>query len=385
MSNIGNLGHFKMKGNTIDIVDTDARNKNEEQEARLNNLDTSMGEQYFHFTDLNDKASKRIDNVESELNNVDKTLAGHTSELSLISQNIKDNATAISTETNARTSADNAINQKVEQKADKADTVTGVTITNENGVYTLSETKNGTTTEIGTIETSKSNNPVIEVKDTVTEELADNYEHHEFAETTEDGTENNVGQFYLANKQIIELSTSDSAIVVKTVDQAGNVNTEDVQLPDSVTNVTITEDDESYKISQTLLNGTTSVVGTIGKTSGSHEATNLLTVSIPHNTLGLSAHTWPQKNEVGTYLPYVINVPALVKRFKKTSHLYACNPRYINPSDQTAYDNACNYAFAISVINYSDTTATLAIAVIGIGANENVPDGAQLAIDIYAE
>lgn len=110
-------------------------------------------------------------------------------------------------------------------KAEEKKAVTDVSMTNEDGVYTLKQTKDGTETEIGTIETEQ-NNPVVEVKDSVVENNTDGYDFHTISETTSDGTSNEVGQFYVGQKQIIGEEVKNNTIYRKFVDQTGNVSEE---------------------------------------------------------------------------------------------------------------------------------------------------------------
>lgn len=94
--------------------------------------------------------------------------------------------------------------------ADTVGLVEGVTMTNENGVYTISQTKKtetgSETTEVGTIEVGSggSDNGIVEVKDSVVEDNTNGYDFHTLTETQNDGTENEVGKFYLAQKQLLE-------------------------------------------------------------------------------------------------------------------------------------------------------------------------------------
>lgn len=108
--------------------------------------------------------------------------------------------------------------------------VSNVSVANENGVYTFSQTKKDstaetgeTTSEIGTIEVPEAlaeANVVAEVKDTVVEDNTNEYDFHTITETQYDGTENEVGKFYIAQKQLLTSSLSPAY-----VDQSGNVVT----------------------------------------------------------------------------------------------------------------------------------------------------------------
>lgn len=159
----------------------------------------------------------------------------------------------ITAEEDARKAADTTINQNitnvqnsVTSLAGKA--VTDVAMTEENGTYTITQEKNGVTTNVGTIDVG-ANNPVVEVKDSVVENNEKGYDFHTIGETTNDGTENTVGQFYLAQKQITKIQYTRFAPIFSTIDQNGNteeaqIYTNDVLLPsitpDFIGTVTIT-------------------------------------------------------------------------------------------------------------------------------------------------
>lgn len=109
--------------------------------------------------------------------------------------------------------------------------VVSTTITNENGVYSVSNTMHdGTTQEVGTIETTSLDeaNVVAEITDSVVEDNTNGYDFHTLKETQYDGTQNEVGKFYLAQKQYINpfVSIGDSgyALYDSYVDQAGNMH-----------------------------------------------------------------------------------------------------------------------------------------------------------------
>lgn len=123
----------------------------------------------------------------------------------------------------------------------KAGLVNNVSVTNENGVYTFKQTKYDDTgtatseTEIGTVEVPTSDNGIVEVKDTVVEDDTNGYDFHTITETQNDGTENEVGKFYLAQKQITQLSLStDGAHLTQSyVDQDGNVSKQGLSLAET--------------------------------------------------------------------------------------------------------------------------------------------------------
>lgn len=123
--------------------------------------------------------------------------------------------------------------------ADVNGTLTNVSITSENHIYTISQTKKDntveageTTTEVGTIEVPEQERGIVEVKDTVTENADIGYDLHTLTETEDDGTENEVGKFYLAQKQFTgNISSSFGlnmgfapVINIGGVDQSGKYN-----------------------------------------------------------------------------------------------------------------------------------------------------------------
>lgn len=146
------------------------------------------------------------------------------------------------------------------------DLVKGITVTNENGVYTISfTTVDGETHEAGTIEVPQ-NNPVVEIKDTVVEDNTNKFDFHTFTETTEDGTENNIGHFYLAQNQITGINkTSDFSLELNKVNQGGARNTTQIELPgaNALTQLSISKTDEDNAITYKTASGTTMNAGTI--------------------------------------------------------------------------------------------------------------------------
>lgn len=125
--------------------------------------------------------------------------------------------------------------------ADTVGLVNNLTITNEDGIYTVSQTKKTETgeetSEVGTIEVPKSEKGIVEVKDSVVENNTHGYDFHTITETQDDGTENEVGQFYLAQKQIVSIdlysdfTNGEQYPKCYTVDQNGN--TDSFRLPES--------------------------------------------------------------------------------------------------------------------------------------------------------
>lgn len=89
--------------------------------------------------------------------------------------------------------------------------VDNVSMTNEDGVYTFKQSKydkegeKTEETEIGTVEIPQVTPGIVEVKDTVLENNKQGYDSHTFTETENDGTENQVGKFYIAQKQVTNI------------------------------------------------------------------------------------------------------------------------------------------------------------------------------------
>lgn len=304
------LSRFRMRktGTEIEIADAAARDTNTEQDSAIQANASAISEETTNRTNadngLNNAIKAETKRAEDEENTLSNSIDDNAQNIATLSEGLQNeinratnaentNAQAITTETNARTSADNALNQRLtatnenvtanasalNDKADKSNTVenvtmtqtdgtvtlsqtkngesseigsfttgsgasggvTNVSITNENGVYTFSQTKDGTTTEIGTVETSKSNNPVIEVKDSIVENNTSGYDFHTLQETTEDATENDIVKLYLAQKQITGLSVAGPHVLsVSSVDQAGNETKELKSLTTTNTSFSVT-------------------------------------------------------------------------------------------------------------------------------------------------
>lgn len=122
--------------------------------------------------------------------------------------------------------------------------VSDVSVTNENGVYTLKQTKKDSTaasgtieSEIGTIEVPQvdTSNVLAEITDSVVEDNTNGYDFHTIKETEYNGTQNEVGKFYVPQKQplnpvsIASMNPAAIGLSDKTVGQDGTV-TENGQL-----------------------------------------------------------------------------------------------------------------------------------------------------------
>lgn len=114
-------------------------------------------------------------------------------------------------------------------------TYTGLTLTNENGVYTLTGRKPITSSPyyteevIGTIEVPDvdTENVLAEIADSVVSNDSYGYDFHTIKETEYNGTQNEVGKFYIAQKQTTDLTSQQPAIGAgifkrSVVDQSGN-------------------------------------------------------------------------------------------------------------------------------------------------------------------
>lgn len=121
----------------------------------------------------------------------------------------------------------------------KAGLVSNVSVTNENGVYTISQTKyddTGETTatsEVGTIEVPEvdTSNIIAEITDSVVENEASGYDFHTLKETEYNGTQNNAGSLYIAREQITGVSVNGNELEFSKVNQSGAVSSQQVELP----------------------------------------------------------------------------------------------------------------------------------------------------------
>lgn len=123
---------------------------------------------------------------------------------------------------------------------DTSSLVKNVSMTNENGVYTLSQTKGETTTEIGTIEVPSVNtdNLLAEITDSVVETTSGNYQNdfHTLKETENNGTQNEVGNFYIARNQITGIRNDSGAndglhyrnLIISKINQDGTTSEDTV-------------------------------------------------------------------------------------------------------------------------------------------------------------
>lgn len=102
---------------------------------------------------------------------------------------------------------------------DTSQFVTDVSVVNTNGVYDIKQTKNGVQSDVGQIDVPDTTNLLAEVTDSVVENATNGYDFHTIKETENNGTQNDVGKFYIARKQITALNEDGS---FTTVDQAGN-------------------------------------------------------------------------------------------------------------------------------------------------------------------
>lgn len=108
--------------------------------------------------------------------------------------------------------------------------VTNVSVTNTNGVYDIKQTIDGTESEVGQISVPSTDNLLAEVTDSVVENTSTGYDFHTIKETENNGTQNDVGRFYIARNQITGLNNDGS---FTTVDQAGNEGSGSINIPSS--------------------------------------------------------------------------------------------------------------------------------------------------------
>lgn len=123
---------------------------------------------------------------------------------------------------------------------DVSNLVSDVSVTNENGVYGIQQTKGGVTSDVGVIEVPDIDNVLAEVNDSIVENNADGYDYHTITETEHNGAQNNVGSFYIARKQITELNADGS---FKTIDQSGRTGTGQINTSGGITLNTLAEGD----------------------------------------------------------------------------------------------------------------------------------------------
>lgn len=115
-----------------------------------------------------------------------------------------------------------------------ANAVTNVSLTNENGVYTFSQTINGSTMEIGGIDVPESpdvSNLLAEVTDLIVENESSGYDLHTITETENNGTRNNVGSFYIARNQITGISSDGAGnLTINKVNQSGSESSQTISV-----------------------------------------------------------------------------------------------------------------------------------------------------------
>lgn len=251
------LSKFEMDGQEIEVIDRTARNKADSATVIAN--DAKQTAETAQNEAINaQKTSNNASNIATNAFTKADSASTNAKNAETVANRAEENASnalsigtdAKTTANGAQTTADNAtvIANQAKQLAES--NVSDVMLTNENGVYTIKQTKNGTETEVGTIETSKSNNPLVEIKDSVVTNDLKGYDFHTFTETTEDGTENEVGKFYMAQKQITGASISGSSLVLNTVDQSGTEGSESIELPASgSSSVKLSEFTESTSLS----------------------------------------------------------------------------------------------------------------------------------------
>lgn len=119
--------------------------------------------------------------------------------------------------------------------ADVSGLVSDVTMTNEDGVYTFSQTKDDVSSSIGTIEVPDvdTTNVLAEVTDSVVETTSGNYQndYHTIKETEYNGTQNDVGTFRIARNQITALNSDGSFHMIS---QDGTESDGQISIPEGI-------------------------------------------------------------------------------------------------------------------------------------------------------
>lgn len=245
-------------------VDTEIQDRKDADKVLQDNINKEATRRDMEDKTLKQQIDTETQNRENADNALDSKISDETEARINADGQLQEN---INTEKSDRKNADNDLNQKITDEADartqadeklqddlekeeetreKADTsltnrvaemetgvsnladkaVTNVSMTDDNGTYTIKQTINGQEKDVGTIVTEQ-NNPVVEVKDTVTENNTDGYDQHSLSETLSDGTSNDVEQFYLAQKQFIgEVANPNGTISKKYIDQKGSISSE---------------------------------------------------------------------------------------------------------------------------------------------------------------
>lgn len=100
--------------------------------------------------------------------------------------------------------------------------VKSVGVVNENGVYAVNVENGDGTSSSDSIEVPNTDNLIAEVNDSIVENNSDGYDYHTITETENNGTQNNVGSFYIGQKQFIGVDNQmDYGFGLKYVDQNG--------------------------------------------------------------------------------------------------------------------------------------------------------------------
>lgn len=254
---MANISKFNMDGKNINVVDAEARAKAEQATGNIEKVTEDLQAETERAqnaetanTTLIQNETSRAEGAESSINNKLEEETSRAKEAEQANaEGVESNAGKIADETTRAENAESNLQTSITNETTRAEQeertnrnnindlrenkVDNVSVTNENGIYTLTQTKNGNQTEIGTINTngsSSSNNPVVEVKDSIVEDNDNGYDYHTLSETTEDGTENNIGHLYVAQNQITGIKKSPSGLTVSHVDQSGYKSSEDISL-----------------------------------------------------------------------------------------------------------------------------------------------------------
>lgn len=254
---MANISKFNMDGKNINVVDTEARAKAEQATGNIEKVTEDLQAETERAqnaetanTTLIQNETSRAEGAESSINNKLEEETSRAKEAEQANaEGVESNAGKIADETTRAENAESNLQTSITNETTRAEQeertnrnnindlrenkVDNVSVTNENGIYTLTQTKNGNQTEIGTINTNgsgSSNNPVVEVKDSFVEDNDNGYDYHTLSETTEDGTENNIGHLYVAQNQITGIKKSPTGLTVSHIDQSGNKSSEDIEI-----------------------------------------------------------------------------------------------------------------------------------------------------------
>lgn len=234
------------------------------------------------------------------------------------------------------------------------------------------------TLEIGdmieTYDLTDSNNPVIELKDTVTENANAGTEQHVFKETTADGHENQISDFLIAQKQISALranSTGDG-LVMESYDQKATHQQTDLRLAQVTTNknniATAQSDIRGLQTSvsqaeEDITNAQTSIDNVDADLQSTKTQLTALYYKLPY-TGTINAQGYANNNkQMEITIPIVTDKPPTAITLNGGMR---CNGRYVNLVDSELIKSSIKYIpgqFQVFVqkIDGSDLSSDIAI------------------------